>query len=313
LLNHFQFTGAKCYVKREDELGFGISGSKLRKYLTLLPPLLAQKPVEAVVTGGAFSNHVLSISQLLLEHQIEPVLFLLGEPSTPLKGNLLWTRLFTKVDNLHWVARGNWHQLDDMASEYAQKRCEAGVNAIVIPKGGNGKGALRGAATLALDILQNEKEHGVVFDHVLIDAGTGLTACGLLHAFAYLEKSCDVHVVQIAGSANEFATLLQHTHQEWQTLLQTTSPFPKRFSLHTPRRAAAFGNVNQRVLRTVVDLARQEGFFTDPIYTAKLFAEGKELMQEKQWQGNVLFVHSGGSLSLSGFADQLAQVVREEN
>ena len=39
-LNHFPNNGVNCYVKRDDELGCGISGSKLRKYASLLPFLM---------------------------------------------------------------------------------------------------------------------------------------------------------------------------------------------------------------------------------------------------------------------------------
>jgi 1-aminocyclopropane-1-carboxylate deaminase/D-cysteine desulfhydrase-like pyridoxal-dependent ACC family enzyme len=36
------FSRGRCYIKRDDELGFGISGTKVRKYLSLLPAILRE-------------------------------------------------------------------------------------------------------------------------------------------------------------------------------------------------------------------------------------------------------------------------------
>lgn len=66
LTSFFQAQDTKCYVKRDDELGFSISGSKLRKYRMLLPYLRSQGYLEVVVIGSSFSNHVLGIVQLLI-------------------------------------------------------------------------------------------------------------------------------------------------------------------------------------------------------------------------------------------------------
>ncbi len=308
-LRSFDYPGVACFVKREDEVGFGISGTKLRKYFSLFPRILEEKPDMGVLTGGASSNHVVSMAQLLREHGIEPVAFLLGDPSLPLQGNLLWIHLLIKPENIHWVPRNGWSQLDTLAQEYAEKKKQEGVIAAVIPKGGSGVGALKGSATLALDIVRNERELGMTFDHLIIDTGTGLTACALLHALAYLGKSCEVHMVQMAGTKEEWEEMLKGTHQEWEDLIQAPSPFPTRFSLHVPRQAPSFGSVNRQVLQTVIDLARGEGFLTDPVFTAKLFSEGRALIQENSWKGNILFIHSGGALGLSGFSSALAAVI----
>src|ERR1700761_5279772 len=71
-LRSFLFSGTTCYVKRDDELGFGVSGSKIRKYCSLIPFFLNQGIQEVVVIGNAYSNHVLSLVQLLIENQLSP-------------------------------------------------------------------------------------------------------------------------------------------------------------------------------------------------------------------------------------------------
>ncbi len=290
-----------CFVKREDELGFGVSGTKVRKYLSLLPALLEQQPEEAILIGSAYSNHVLSFSQLLKENGVEPILFLLGDEACKWQGNLLYSALISK--NIHWISRGKWEAIDQIAADFAKTR----KNAIVVPKGGNCAASLPGAMTLALDILRNEQENGITFDHLFVDSGTGLTACALLLALSYLQKPLFLHIVQIAGTSEEFARTLSLRKRDFETLLGESISSPTLFKLYPS--PTAFGSVNAAIFNTIAELAQTEGFLTDPVFTAKLFDQGRKILAEEKLSGNILFLHSGGGLGLTGFQEQLTKVI----
>lgn len=304
-LHSFQFPHACCYVKREDELNFGMSGSKLRKYLSLMPHVLSMKPQEAVVLGASQSNHVLSISQLLRQHQIEPIYFLLGTPSLPLVGNALFLSLFAQEDHIHWVPRRGWNQLDQLAIDYQAQQKNKGISVAIIPKGGCCSEALRGAMTLTEDIVRNEKQLGIAFDHIFVDAGTGMMAAALILALTQLKRCCTVHVVLIALSDQEFRQVLNDRAQDLEKLMRSPLPSFVPFSTYLPENAASFGATNAKVFQTIHQLAQKEGFLVDPIFSAKLFEEGKSIIAKRNLTGNVLFVHSGGGLSLTGFQDRL--------
>jgi 1-aminocyclopropane-1-carboxylate deaminase len=309
LLRSFAETGAKCFVKREDELGFGVSGTKVRKYLSFLPAFLQERPAEAVIIGSAHSNHVLSLSQLLKENGVEPILFLLGDKDCKLQGNLLYSALVVGLRNIHWIPRGKWSEIDKIASDFAEQRAQANIKTRVVPKGANCAAALPGAMTLALDILRNEEENQIEFDHLMIDSGTGLTACALLLAFAFLGKKTLLHIVQVAGDKKEFDKTLEERRLDFESLLHTSLPSPSHFQLYTPSIAPAFGSVNAAVFHNIAELAYKEGFLTDPVFTAKLFCEGRRIIAEQKLTGNILFIHSGGGLGLTGFQEEIAKLV----
>lgn len=298
-LRSFQGT---CFVKRDDELGFGISGTKVRKYLSFLPAFLENKPEEAIVIGSAYSNHVLSLSQLLKENGVKPILFLLGDPSCKLQGNLALTALIAGLENIHWVSRKQWKEVDGIAFQFAAGRSRAAV----VPKGANCASSLPGALTLALDILRNEEELGAQFDHILIDSGTGLTACALILSFALLGKKAFVHVLQVAGDEEEFKTTLAERKKDLEHLLRRPLPSPTQFKLYLPKEAPSFGSISKTLFDTIAEVAQSEGFLTDPVFTAKLFHEGRRIIAEEGLTGNVLFIHSGGGLGLMGFQDEIA-------
>lgn len=298
-LNTFDFPGVRSFVKREDELGFGISGSKIRKYLSLLPFLLKEAPQEVVLVGSPFSNHILGMAQLLIENGLTPLFFFRGDPPKEICGNFFFTSLMADPKKIHWFKRGE--DLEERASAYAKKRAEEGVKVIALPEGGSCKEALPGLLTLPLDLLRNEQELGVQFDHLFIDAGTGMTASLLLLALAWMQKKIIAHILLIAGTPEEFYKRVECDREALEDLLGQPLPSPPLFILHLPKNASSFGSVNSSVKRSIREIAQTEGIFTDPLYTAKLFQEGKDILKKGEIQGNVLFIHSGGALSLTGF------------
>lgn len=94
-----------CFVKREDELGFGISGFKIRKYSSLIPHLQVHKIKEAILIGGPYSNNIVGLTQLMIENNIQPTLFLHGDSDTKKIGNFLLTSLIVSSDSIHWISR----------------------------------------------------------------------------------------------------------------------------------------------------------------------------------------------------------------
>lgn len=294
-----------AYVKRDDELGFGITGAKIRKYHSLIPFLLSRGVEEVVAIGGAHSNNIVGISQLLIEKGIKPTLFLRASVSPKLQGNALLTSLLVQDSDIHWISRDEWHNVEKEAVEYASSQSAKDKNVFVLPEGAAVKEALPGALTLAIDILRNEKDCQTQFQDIFIEAGTGLTAISLILAYTWLRKDSTIHVLLLAEEKEAFERELTLFHGFFEKFMQKDCPFPRNYTLHLPVNARSFGSVNSRTFQEMISIAREEGILTDPIYSGKLFLESKRILQENPAKGNVLLIHSGGGLALSGYGDQL--------
>lgn len=303
-LNTFDFPGVAAYVKREDELSFGVSGPKLRKYSSLIPYLLEQKIEEAVLAGGAYSNHLLSLSQLLREKKIEITIFIGGRKPVKPMGNLILTSLIVPPQNIHWTASG---EEEKAAALYVQKRQSKNIRAFFIPIGARMQASIPGGMSLVDDLIRNEQELGIHFDHIFIDSGTGTTAVTAILGYALLGKTTHFHVIQIASTFEKFHMLIENFRKE---LPHISSPL--HFTLYKPETARSFGAINASVWKTIAHMARHEGFFVDPVYNAKLFSEGRKILQRKEIKGNVLFIHSGGCFALSGFMEKLRSIHEKE-
>lgn len=286
------------YVKRDDELGFGVSGSKLRKYASLLPVLKKQSK-KVAVTGSFHSNHVLSLVQLLKQEGIAYKLFLQAPRSALKQGNAFFLSLLLKegeallFEDMPFSPPETWKDL-------REKEC--GEEFFWVPQGGCMEECLVGALTLSLDLLQNEKDLQTSFDHVFIDAGTGLGAAALVLGLGYLQKQTKVHVVQMAGTEGEFIQTIASFRGFLQKRLRLPLT-PCSYVCHVPATAKSFGSHNASVFQTIKETAEKEGIFLDPLYTAKLFMTAQKVVEKQGLTGEILWVHSGGALSLAGFGN----------
>ena len=307
-LKTFGDSQTPCYVKREDELGFGISGSKIRKYSSLIHLLQKNGIKEAILIGGPYSNNIVGLTQLMIENSIQPTLFLHGDSGTKKIGNFLLTSLMVSNDSIHWISRDEWTNVQEKAALYAEKKSK---QTIVIPEGANMAEALPGALTLPLDIIKNEHQSNIEFDHIFIDSGTGMMACVIALAFAWLKKTTKIHVVLMAEGESEFMKTLSTLQAQFESLLGIQIKWPcviENLKLYRPSVGSSFGSTNKIIFEEIRHIARTEGFLTDPVYSVKLFFTARNIIASEAIKGNCLLIHSGGGLTLMGFQEQLSTV-----
>lgn len=287
-LHAFSNNQANCYVKRDDELGCGISGTKLRKYASLIPHLINQGIRHLVIIAGPQSNNLLAALQVARELQLQVHALLLKPKHELIKGNFKLSRLFLHETDIQWIDRENWCEVEDIARDYLQSLSEPGF---ILSEGASVAQAMAGAMTLASDIIENEREYGVTFNHIFIDAGTGFSATALIKGMFESGHKAVIHVLLLADSREEFNKKMLH----W---IHTN---PDNYECFYPATAKAFGSVNQTIKNEIKRMAYKHGILVDPIYSAKLFYETRRYIEEHQLQGNILIIHSGGTLTMAGF------------
>lgn len=291
----------KMFVKREDELSCTISGSKIRKYVSLIPDLLAQSITHVGLIGGHHSNHVLGLSQLLIENNITPILFTLKN-HTNKKGNALLINCLISENNRIEIARNQWDQAEEIALDYFSKTA---FNYRIVPEGAFMNEALPGALTLTEDILRNEQQAGLKFDHIFIDSGMGLSAIALILGLKTLRHSAHVHVISMSDHLSLFHQKLKKMHEVFLKMYNLSLDVPFDYSFYQPDENKSFGSTSSSIFSQIKEIARSDGFFCDPIYNAKLFIKAKSIIIEKKLEGIGLIIQSGGTFSLMGFDDKL--------
>lgn len=292
---------SNVWIKREDESGFGISGSKKRKYASLIPFLIQSKFECIGLIGGTNSNNIIGLVQLLRENQLPFMLFLKKNHSNTNQGNGFLLHLLVHESEICWIESSEWPNAEMLAKNAFDIKFK---KYFIVPEGATCKQALPGALSLARDIIKNEAENKIIFDEIFIDAGTCLTAISLCLEFARLGKKTKINIVQMADDALFFEKQLEKI-RSWGIEYSYEFPMPTSYTLIKPLTGKSFGSVNATVLADIKRYALDFGILTEPIYSAKLFHASLATIHENQIQGNVLIIHSGGGLSLFGFQDKL--------
>ncbi|KTD22578.1 hypothetical protein [Legionella londiniensis] len=277
-----------CYVKRDDELSCGISGTKLRKYASLMPFLIQRRVKHLLVIAGSQSNNLLAAVQLARENGMKITAFLIKPWKEMYQGNYKFSRLFIEDENIVWIERKNWAAVETIVSEYALNLKE---NYFILKEGASVAEAMPGAMTLGDDIIRNEKESGLCFHHIFIEAGTGFSAIALIKSLLEKKHPAFIHVLLLADDEVLFD----------EKLLKWIKIKPKTVHCFYPETAKAFGAVNRQIKNEIKRVAKEEGILLDPVYSAKLFYESRHKIIREHLQGNKLLIHSGGLLSLCGF------------
>ncbi len=306
-------SNSAIYIKRDDELGFGISGTKLRKYESLIAHIKQQSIKHAVLIGGAYSNNIVGLSQLLIEQNVRPYLFLRGDKAPSYKGNFLLTSLLVSTDQIYWIKRADWEQVTTAAQTFLQSLPRS--SALLIPEGACMVEALPGALTLGQDVVKNEYEHNLLFEHIFIEAGTGLAAIGLILSLAITKRKIHIHILLLAMSQSEFLEKLHLFYQHLSpTLYQQVAweSLVNNLHFYTSATARSFGATNQTIFETIMRVARQDGILIDPVYTAKLLLMAKQvILNTPAVSGNMLIIHGGGGLSLMGYQEKLEKQLKK--
>jgi 1-aminocyclopropane-1-carboxylate deaminase len=294
-----------CFIKRDDELSCTVSGSKLRKYASLIKALQDQKVKQAIVIGSSHSNHVLGFSQLLIENRIKPILFLKNSHDLAIKGNFFLIQLLVPKKDIYFFTNKEWQSIEQIAQLHVE---QDSLPTKIIPEGAFMEEALPGAMTLAFDIFANEKKENLSFDHLWLDAGSGLTAIAAILVYAFYQRNTKIHIVLLADTKEIFINKLQQNHIIAEKLFNTFIPFSSKFIeenlvFHQPFTAKSFGSTNSTLNQWIKEFARNEGFFLDPLYSAKLVGTAHHFMETHTMSGYHLIVHSGGILSLLGFKE----------
>lgn len=287
------------WLKRDDELGAITGSGKTRKWASLLPALKQAQVQEVVLWGGAQSNHLVSAVAHLREAGIGFTIFCRTTNHNQIDGNRLLLHLLTEEAAIKWIEKND---VEEAAQQYAHARRKSGVTVLVLPEGAAHPLAIPGAASLGLDILRNEQECGVCWQHVWVDAGTGLSAQALIALWMLLGIKKTVHVVGMAGDEAAFRQGIGEAVQTLLAFMQTLNGFaylrscdPQNMTSlcgwrwHEPPTARSFGAINQQVRAEVLRMAREEGVLLDPLYGAKLLLA----FRQNPTTEATLLVHSG--------------------
>lgn len=304
--------GIDLWIKRDDLTGFALGGNKGRKLEYLLADALDQDARVVVTCGALQSNFVrqlgaacsvlgLRCAAAVMRSPYPRGFSYCPAPVDPAQGNVLLDELLG-VD-LRVYPDGPWEELYERAEELAREYEERGQRVYRIPIGGSS--VLGAYAFYQAAFELRRRAH---FDAIVVPSSSGSTHVGLAYAFYgsptnVIGVACDPEP-DLQDDLTELSIQLEH-------LLGLGRPIDGRYlTVRFEFVGPGYGLPSEEADRAIVELARTEGVFLDPVYTGKAFAGLMAMAREREIRRRVLFWHTGGVPALFAYPDSLRAAAR---
>jgi L-cysteate sulfo-lyase len=290
--------GPGIYVKRDDLMGLGGGGNKLRKLEFLIGDALAQGCDTFITTGARQSNHArLSAAaaaragmacELVLNDTVAR-----DDEAYRRNGNVLLDDLFGAT-----IHRG---PRDADALMVAQERgaelLAMGCRPYVVGSGGSSPVGCLGYAACAFEIVEQERELGFSFDRIVVPNGSSGTHAGLVAGLKALgNEASRVISFTVLAPLEKAAETARRLATETLALLDPKQVLDDGdIAVLGDQLGEGYGVPTAEMFDAVRLLARSEGLLLDPVYGGKAFAGLLAGLRSGAWdEGPLLFVMTGG-------------------
>lgn len=297
--------GERCaiFVKRDDLMGIGGGGNKLRKLEFLIGQAKSEGKDTLITVGARQSNHARLTAA--------------SAAVAGLNAELVLARLVPKTDD-DYLFNGNplldglfgatVHDLPGDADTlaFAQQRAEAlGGRALIIPAGGSSAIGMLGYAGAAAEIAQQEVALGRRFDKVLLANGSHGTQAGLVAGFK---------AQGLCGKVLGYTVLAPLAEAKAQTLAKAREVgallgievAESDIAINGEHRGPGYGIETDEMKAALKLMAQTQGLLLDPVYSGKAFAGMLAGIRAGQFDGqSLLFVMTGGTPGLYAYRQAL--------
>lgn len=302
--------GVQLYGKRDDLMGLGGGGSKLRKLEMLLGDAAAKGADVIVATGGRQSNSLRLTAAACAREGLACELVL--APAAPdadgdfrENGNALLDPLFGAT--VHQVPAGMG------AAEFARTRIDAlsaqGRTPYLTPAGASSSLSALGYARCALELDAQLAELGLDEPVIVTANGSFGTQAGLLAGFRILDRPQRIHGFTILAAADDCRQGTQAMANDALALLDSPTRLgPDEVQIFEEQRGEGYGRVTAEALAAIRLMASHEGLLLDPVYSGKAFAGVLDHARTGRYRPGaaVVFLMTGGSPALFAYRQALA-------
>ena len=277
----------QIFIKREDLIHPKISGNKFWKLFFNVNQYLESNPENPLLItfGGAFSNHIASVSAFGKEFGIPTIGIIRGnELENNWQNNPTLSEASKNGMQFFFVSREDYQNKEKLIVQFSKKY----PNALIIPEGGSNEMAVKGVQYM----LGNDTKD---FDYLCTAVGTGGTIAGISKFAEENQKVVGIKVVKDDS--------LQKTISEWSRR--------SNFDL-VDADENRYGKITDGNIRFINWFYEKYEIPLDPIYTGKMMQKIFDLAEKDFFPkgSKILAFHTGGLQGIKGANQFLKSKVR---
>ncbi|MCM8774515.1 MAG: pyridoxal-phosphate dependent enzyme [Candidatus Omnitrophica bacterium] len=307
------------FVKRDDLLGRGLGGVKLRKLEYILRSALDNKADTLVTVGALNSNHCFYTALIAKMYGLKCILFLVKPVSKKDENNLFLNDIFSKnlgaeiyeIEEIPdekigkgfgIVSESTEREVWIKCKEVIEKLQKNGYNPFYIPPGSVTPIGCYAMIEAFEELYIQMHSLGINSYDIFVPVGTGGVFCGLW--FASQLRAKDVKIYGISIGANDFLCneIVKNACQQLCKKIEHTLFIPAKFDIFDEFKGEGYGietHLSQQAIKIAFE---EEGLFLDHTYSGKCFAGMLEMIRKKRgiFTKPIVFWHSGGVVERMG-------------
>ena len=294
--------GPNIFIKRDDCTGLATGGNKTRKLEFLIPDAIKNK-AELIVTVGAIqSNHARQTAAACSLKGLKCLIILeqrLKDPPDAYmnSGNVFLNKLLGAEVMLC--------PKDQDILEYSTKVVEdiksKGTNVYFIPGGGSNSIGALGYVECFKEILKKNSKYN--FTHIIHATGSSGTQAGLLAGKKYFQSQLQIIGISVRYEKKIQEEKVYNEAKKACEKLKCDVLDKSEVVAYDDYIGSGYGEPTDGMIEATNLLAKKEAILLDPVYSGKGFAGLIGLIRQKKFtkEDNILFIHTGGAVSLSAY------------
>jgi len=309
--------GVEIYIKRDDLTGMELSGNKIRKLEFIMADALASGADTILTCGGAQSNHARATAIAAAKLGLDCRLILrTADPSAPpaLTGNILLDCM--SGAQIVWITPEEYRNREDIFKREEALLRQQGRTPYSIPEGASNAlgawGYIRAMEELARDIAELP-EGSARRTTIIVATGSGGTTAGLILGTRLLGLNTRIAAVNVCDDRDYFLEAIGTICETAIVTYGLDISFKRERDIDIVDGYVGRGYALSRPeeLSMIVDVARREGLFLDPVYTGKAFyGMVQELKRDPRCFGDrIIFIHTGGLFGLFPQASEMIPLI----
>lgn len=301
-----ELKGPSIYMKRDDLTSLGFGGNKTRKLEFIIGHALKQGADTLITTGGLQSNHCRLTAAAAAKAGLGCHLVLNGTPQESPNGNLLLDGILGA--KIHYCDGQN---TDVTLYKVADQLNAEGKNAYVIPLGGSNSTGSLGYVNAMVELESQLNDMDITPDAIVFATCSGGTQAGLSLGAKLIGFKGDIlgmSIDQTKIGSPPFPPILANIANATARHINSDIQMKEEdFTLNYDYLGAGYAVPGELEFNAIRKLARCEGIFLGPVYTARAMGGLFDLIEKGVFTKDhtVLFWHTGGTPELFAWAGQL--------
>ena len=302
--------GPEIWIKRDDCTGLSTGGNKTRKLEFLMAEAQAEGADLVMTQGATQSNHARQTAAFAARLGMDCHILL--EDRTGYKdenynhnGNVL-------LDVLHGATYETRNTGLDMNAEMesvAENFRKQGKRVYTIPGGGSNTTGALGYANCALELVGQANDRGLVIDHIVHATGSTGTQAGLVTGLKALNANIPVMGISVrAAKEAQEENVFKLATATADVLGCPGVVSAQDIAANSDYVGEGYGLPTEAGIDAIRMFAKLEGLLLDPVYSSKGAAGLIDLIRKGHYKKGerVVFLHTGGSVSLFGYLNALS-------